>query len=391
MSPPNGMESGHPNDESSDFHAGLSEEAEAEFADSHEESGDEHGEPVAPPAEDAPSASGRRLLPVVLAVGGLILLGGGIAWWQFGGGSKEDSALQMISPPPVESGAVVPAKPPSDSGVSPKVASLSGPSEGAESATPSAPPLTLQPPPSVPPLSPAVAPVASPPLPLPPIPSVAPPSVSPPAPIAPVAAQLPPPAQTAAQASASSDLTQRLASFTSHLETLQKQVDKLSGQVGQAAVTAATGSSPAESQTLKDIQARLDKIDQQLQVQKTASPLASGNTSAHVRQAKKPLAAHTYRASKHHRHERAHQFVETPQSPPRTGFLTLPESSQPLPSSSWVLRAAVPGEAWVASSSATRELKPVRVGETLEGVGRVTSIQQKDGAWVVEGTKGTIR
>lgn len=59
--------------------------------------------------------------------------------------------------------------------------------------------------------------------------------------------------------------------------------------------------------------------------------------------------------------------------------------------SSWVLRAATPDSAWVAVSTDSPELRQVRVGETLTGIGKIQEIRQENGSWVVVGTSATLR
>lgn len=61
------------------------------------------------------------------------------------------------------------------------------------------------------------------------------------------------------------------------------------------------------------------------------------------------------------------------------------------PSPSWVLRAATPDAAWVASGPESQELRRVAVGETLRGLGKVKEIRQKGEKWEVIGEKGTLR
>ncbi|MBW7910109.1 MAG: hypothetical protein H3C49_02380 [Alphaproteobacteria bacterium] len=57
---------------------------------------------------------------------------------------------------------------------------------------------------------------------------------------------------------------------------------------------------------------------------------------------------------------------------------------------SWVLRSAKPGMAWV-SEKGSSEMRTVSVGDTLAGIGKVTSIAaDAQGRWVVNGTRGTI-
>jgi hypothetical protein len=45
----------------------------------------------------------------------------------------------------------------------------------------------------------------------------------------------------------------------------------------------------------------------------------------------------------------------------------------------------------VADSANSRNLKALHVGDELNGIGRVTAIQQNNGGWIVQGTKGSIQ
>lgn len=67
------------------------------------------------------------------------------------------------------------------------------------------------------------------------------------------------------------------------------------------------------------------------------------------------------------------------------------ERDQPAssPSASWVLKAAQPGQAMVAKKG-ENDIISVMVGETIAGIGRITSIAVQNGQWVVEGTDGKI-
>lgn len=56
----------------------------------------------------------------------------------------------------------------------------------------------------------------------------------------------------------------------------------------------------------------------------------------------------------------------------------------------WELRAAQPGRAYIGIKGA-KDMQVVEVGHTLQGIGRITSIAQEGGAWVVRGTRGQIR
>lgn len=56
----------------------------------------------------------------------------------------------------------------------------------------------------------------------------------------------------------------------------------------------------------------------------------------------------------------------------------------------WELRAAQPGKAWVAKQG-QKDIKSVSVGETLEGVGTIRSIELVSGRWVVKGSSSSIQ
>lgn len=56
----------------------------------------------------------------------------------------------------------------------------------------------------------------------------------------------------------------------------------------------------------------------------------------------------------------------------------------------WQLKAAKPGKAWVARAG-SNNIQGVGVGDTLEGIGRVTAISFVGGRWVVQGSNGSIR
>jgi hypothetical protein len=55
----------------------------------------------------------------------------------------------------------------------------------------------------------------------------------------------------------------------------------------------------------------------------------------------------------------------------------------------WELRGASPEQAYVAQRG-TQNLRTVAVGETLDGIGRVTSIAIENNRWIVRGTSGVI-
>lgn len=56
----------------------------------------------------------------------------------------------------------------------------------------------------------------------------------------------------------------------------------------------------------------------------------------------------------------------------------------------WDLKGAMPGQAMIAVHG-ERDLKMVRVGDEVSGIGRVTAIENSGHGWIVQGTSGQIK
>jgi intracellular multiplication protein IcmG len=326
--------------------------SEYEFADDHS---DEHGAAAATeeehaedmgalPADDAPPARRSPILPIVAAAGGVLLLGV-VAWWQFSGPSS--------SPPPAAPMAAM------------------APIPVAPAAAPAAPVAAVS---SVP-VSTVAAKTAATPA------QVAPALAQPTAVAAPVATYAPVAQQLVQQQAASNAAEdQRISTLTTRIDDLQKALDQATQQLGQVTnmvASTAGGTSPGS----KDLQDRLDRLELQIaQMNHPAPVLTTPATLA----TETPVTASAPRPVRsfavHHAAPRTHKVktlvIEKPLAPA---------------SDQWVLRAAAPGQAWVANSSTSRDLKALHVGDTLPGIGRVTAIKEQDGAWSVQGTKGSIQ
>lgn len=59
--------------------------------------------------------------------------------------------------------------------------------------------------------------------------------------------------------------------------------------------------------------------------------------------------------------------------------------------STTVLRAAMPGVAWLSSDRSSTAVQMIQVGETHPVIGKIRSIKQVGSVWVIEGTRGTIK
>jgi intracellular multiplication protein IcmG len=67
----------------------------------------------------------------------------------------------------------------------------------------------------------------------------------------------------------------------------------------------------------------------------------------------------------------------------------IPASSPPVRSVSWELKGASPGKA-VLSSKTSGDTRNVVVGDTVQGLGKITMIAREDGRWTVRGTQGQV-
>ena len=361
--------------------------SEYEFADPSVS--EEYTEEEAAASAEPTPARRSPLLPIVAAVGGVVLLGA-VAWLQFGGAPTTGSVgIVNNSPVPTSLPMATPSVMTADNA---NVPSAPQDMAGAQAPLPSVAPKVAAAEPSP---APAPVPVPTPaplaPVAVPPVAAPVPAALPTPAAAAPVAPVVAPAAVNAAQTQSNEVVEQRISALTVRIEDLQKKLDQTSTQLNQVAnvVTANMGIDNSDAKT-KDLQDRLDKLERR--VTANAAPALSAPAAlppsvvvspiASAPQVVVPAAAvhkqahkveHKAHAESHKKAHRVASVAKTPAAP------------------AWVLRAATPVQAWVATSSASRELKPLRVGDTFDGIGQVVSIQQRDGNWVVEGTKGIIQ
>lgn len=150
----------------------------------------------------------------------------------------------------------------------------------------------------------------------------------------------------------------KVADMSQRLDVLEHQIDDLTKAVDRLASTSAAPDTSLAA-TVSDLQSEVARL------QNNAQMTASTTT----RVAPPPVA--------------------TRSAPRPTSTPAAPRAAAPAAHSSWVLRAAQDGEAWI-SASTQGQLRHVKVGETVNGLGRITSIQLKNGRWVVTGTQGTV-
>lgn len=186
----------------------------------------------------------------------------------------------------------------------------------------------------------------------------------------PVAATSTSPAVTAA--------AENLADISGRMDVLERQIEDLTKAVDNLATQGAGTTSTAVDAELKStvtaLQDQVRKLQSELSSVRTASPTPAATASSDPAPAR-PVATRSTPAPRS-------TATETPRS--------RPAAAAPAPVR-WVLRAAQSNEAWV-SRSAEGQLRSVSVGESLEGIGRITAIRQNgNGGWEVIGTQGSLR
>ncbi|HAU29967.1 MAG TPA: hypothetical protein DCW68_07680 [Rhodospirillaceae bacterium] len=95
------------------------------------------------------------------------------------------------------------------------------------------------------------------------------------------------------------------------------------------------------------------------------------------------------------------KVVETPKAEPAKAMpvakaepavkpVSAPPAKKVVKAPKWELRSVAGDAAWVGEAGKA-DVKRVIVGDTLEGLGKITAIHKVDGGWVVEGSRGTLK
>lgn len=321
--------------------------------------------------EEAPAATGseKKKFPILMLIGaiGSLAIAGGLGYMHFSGGHKdEDSSLldmaannsaQPVTPHFAEApasapaAATAPAAPPAL-----EVAPTTSFSQPATNENVSAKKAAQQPAETT----------------------------------APVAVAAPTPAPVTAPANKDADEA-RLAALQTRIDDLQKSLSQTTDQLNQvneklAAAqqpVAISTAAPAAAQMDSATQERINKLEQKIlqleQHQETAPPatVTAAPTATAVDKAFPQARVKKTYTSHHASHKSAHKSAA--------------KTAKTAEHEKWVLRAASPDEAWVAKGTESRELRPVHVGDEVAGIGKVTGIKQSGGAWVLQGTTGSIR
>ena len=339
-----------------------------------------HGDEAASVSEDTGEVEEEvvekqksKLIPMVFVLAVLLLGGGGAYWWFTRVPTDGEKPVATAVTPPVKTepvapttGAIatdtplpstaiaeptpastpdVPMVPPSKLADAPVPEKVPTPQEAANLLPPVAaePPIPLLAGQKTPQAAPSISPA--------PVPTV------PPVLVAPISAPTAP--------------DQRVVALSSRVDELERLLSQTSQQLNE--VTAKNAKTEEVNARLMKLEKRVDQ--QARHVVPTHTEIADENFYAKKPEPKvqKPVVTHT-------------KAVPAPKVAPKPV-----EAVKAVPAVVWIIRAAIPNEAWVAKDSSTSALQHVKVGDVLSGIGRITAIHQKADKWVVDGTEGSIR
>jgi len=338
------------------------------------------------------AAPARSMLPLFAGIGGVLLIGA-VIYWQFGHSSS--------SPPPMVAAASAPKSPSSvgkatNSGATSAptstttgdmdIASLYKPApEPAAPAIPEPSPVSAAPP------TPAPDTVSQAPTIVPPVPSSSGSNVAsniiPSNTSAPSTQIVPPTAVT---------MDTRIDNLSARIDGIQKSLDDATRQLNQLnnMVAANQAMPPAAGPTNVALEDRLNKIEQNVMQIEHKEATKTPSVTSPPTEAIETSATTSVKSTTHHKkasaaHKSMHKKAKVykPQPMPASP-IGMSNSSGSAP---WVLRAATPTEAWVASNASTNELQHIQVGDSLVGIGQVHAIRRTASGWEVEGTTGSVR
>ena len=124
---------------------------------------------------------------------------------------------------------------------------------------------------------------------------------------------------------------------------------------------------------MDDIVARIDRLERELsKVRASGSDVSQ--LSSELRSIKKELKI---------------SANDTARRPSRVTPVK-PAYKAPKRAAIWVLKGIAQNEAWIAQEGST-DIKKVSVGDTVKGLGRISSIGLENGVWMVRGTQGSVK
>lgn len=199
-------------------------------------------------------------------------------------------------------------------------------------------------------------------------------------------------------ADAAKSIEQKLSVLLARLDTFEGRITSLENGVHQISSEVSTlKSKPAPTPDLSSVNQAIEKLEKKMGSLETGAPAAASAPAAPVAETPAPAAdvskldQPTFIPAVEEEKAPAPvvNAVDTPKAPAAT---TAVKTEKPVAApkvTSWVLRSAQPGAAMVAPKEGG-DMRSIKVGDTLSGIGRIVAIEMSEGRWVVRGSSGTI-
>ena len=205
-------------------------------------------------------------------------------------------------------------------------------------------------------------------------------------------------------ADAAKSIEQKLSVLLARLDTFEGRIANLENGIHQtSSEVSALKAKPAPVADLSAINQSVAKLEQKIAslesgsstpaatpvaAKPAESPVAAAPAPADVAAIEKPTFIPAAEEEPAKPAAPAINAVDTPKTTETPAIVKTEKPVAPKVTS-WVLRSAQPGTAMVAPKDGG-DMRSIKVGDTLSGIGRIVAIEMADGRWVVRGTSGTI-
>lgn len=207
-----------------------------------------------------------------------------------------------------------------------------------------------------------------------------------------------PPAPEAAAATAGSisadaakGIEQKLSVLLARLDTFENRITNLESGLHQVSSKISTlESKPAPATDLDGVNKALQALERKISGLEatSATPASAAATVADVTVDTSKIDKPTFVPATPDKSQ-AQKTVSAADTP-KEATAPKPVSVSPQPHvTGWALRSAQPGSAMVVPK-AGGDMRTIRVGDSLSGLGRITAIELRGSKWVVQGTQGTL-
>ncbi len=182
-----------------------------------------------------------------------------------------------------------------------------------------------------------------------------------------------------AQEKALTDNTKAMETLSESMNKVVSRIDRMEGEL--------TNVRDSQQASYQKLEAKVESLQKEVTALKDR-PVSAELTSS-PKEEKKPEIRVPVQKEKEPSVKKA-ETVQPASSKPKAVSRPAPSPKTAPSSAPWELRAAQPGRAWISRAGA-KDMQGVQVGQSVDGIGRVTAITYQNGRWTVSGTNGSIQ